>query len=169
MSNRIKVRADPVTFKSFGAFMLKKLSTLLIFGAAAVAIGCGGTEPANSANANKASATNTTAPAAVNLDPGNMPPGLSANPMQQSANVPGVNSNTVQPKGGASTPGIPSPAELKKPFKPGTTPTPGIPSEAEIRRMLGKPAQNPNANVPMMKSNPPMMKSNKPLAGKPNP
>jgi hypothetical protein len=44
------------------------------------------------------------------------------------------------------TPGIPSPEELRKPFRPGPKPTPGIPDEKTIRRMLKKPANISNAN-----------------------
>lgn len=153
--------------------MTHRIFTLVFLASAAFFSGCGGTQ-SNSANSPGNSAGNSNAanaaPVAVNLDPANMPPGLSASPIQQGANVPGVNANAVQPKGGTPTPGIPSPAELKKPMKPGATPTPGIPSPEEIRRMLGNPPKNANAASPPMKgSDVPMMKSNKATGGKPKP
>lgn len=46
--------------------------------------------------------------------------------------------------GGAPTPGIPGPEELKKPFKPGTKPTPGIPDEKTIKKMLSETPVNSN-------------------------
>lgn len=138
---------------------------------------CGGASN-TATNANTTAATapaGNTAPVAVNLDPANLPPGLSASPIQQPANVPGVNSNGAVPRGATPTPGIPDPSKMNKPLKPGATPTPGIPSAEEIRKMLGKPGANANASTPGMKSSPPMMKSNsqpmmksnRPLPGKP--
>lgn len=150
--------------------MYKTVLSTLVLATVLAAVGCSGAEPTNSnANSGKTANSNGTAPVAVNIDPANMPPGLSASPIQQPANMPGVNSNTAQPKGGTPTPGIPSPAEMKKPFKPGATPTPGIPSPEEIRKMLGKPSANANAPGSPMKNDVPMMKSNKPTAGKPKP
>ncbi len=147
-----------------------QISTLALL--ASFSFACGGA--ANTANTNASTGANTTAtnpaPVAVNLDPANLPPGLSASPIQQPANVPGVNSNGAVPKGATPTPGIPDGSKIR-PAKPGATPTPGIPSPEEIRKMLGKPPANTNptnSSQPMMKSNPPtMMKSNRPLPGKP--
>lgn len=131
------------------------------------AIGCGGNAVDSTKNAN-ISANGNSGP--VTVDPSNLPPGLSANPIQQPANMPGVNANVVQPKGGTPTPGIPSPDEIRKPVKPGATPTPGIPSPEEIKKMLAKPGSAVNApTVPMKGSDVPMMKSNKPMSGKPTP
>lgn len=150
--------------------MFNKFLKLAVVGSVAVIAGCGGGgAPANSSGNNAATNINSNAvsPVAVNLDPANLPPGLSASPIQQPANIPGVNAKAVQPKGGTPTPGIPSAAEIKKFQKPGTTPTPGIPSPEEIQRMLGRPATNANASVPQMKgSSPTIMKSNRPTGGK---
>ena len=157
--------------------MNRSVIILMLGSTAMFSIACGG--EANTTNANISKAGNATAsnaaPVAVNLDPANLPPGLSASPIQQPANVPGVNSNGAVPRGATPTPGIPDPSKMNKPLKPGATPTPGIPSAEEIRKMLGKPGANANASTPgmkssppMMKSNPqPMMKSNRPLPGKP--
>ncbi|MBP7475173.1 MAG: hypothetical protein KA810_07940, partial [Pyrinomonadaceae bacterium] len=115
-----------------------QISTLALL--ASFSFACGGA--ANTANTNASTGANTTAtnpaPVAVNLDPANLPPGLSASPIQQPANVPGVNSNGAVPKGATPTPGIPDGSKIR-PAKPGATPTPGIPSPEEIRKMLGKP------------------------------
>jgi len=135
---------------------------------ALLAIACGGAATSNStANRDSNTAANSNSPAEVKLDPANMPPGLSASPIQPAANVDGISANPAPLPKGTPTPGIPSEAELKKPFKPGATPTPGIPSEAELRKAMGKPANiktdRPPANAPPM-----MMKStNKKLGGKP--
>lgn len=145
------------------------LSVLFLFG-------CGGSSPVNS-TANATSNTNTKV-AEVQLDPANMPPGISANPVivNGANNTQGTTvANSKLPKG-APTPGIPSEAELKKPFKPGATPTPGIPSPEELKKMMsGKPPAGANVNAAppaMMKKDsntPPMMKSNKSKGGKPQP
>lgn len=157
---------------------MKRIYVLVLTLIGGALAGCGGaTNTPNTTNANANAAIANAAPVAVNLDPANLPPGLSASPIQQPSNVPGVNSNGAVPKGTTPTPGIPDPAKLNKPAKPGTTPTPGIPSPEEIRKMLAKPGTNPNSPSPGMKSNPPMMKSNsqpmmksnKPQPTKPNP
>ena len=113
---------------------------LLIILSIALAIACGNApSTSNSSNANTngqvvGGPNNANGPVEIKLDPANMPPGLSANPIIINGNV---NANT----------------KLKK----GTTPTPGIPSEAEIKKMLSKPGTTPPAPPanaqPMMKSN----------------
>lgn len=145
--------------------MSRNLFVTLMVCSVMFALGCGGTAPANSAvNAN----TNVNAATPVKLDPANMPPGLSGRPITPPANTPGIPANgAVIPKGTTPTPGIPSPAELKKPFRPGTTPTPGIPSPEEIRKALGKPPTNVNTPAPSKENDVPMMKSTKKLGGKP--
>lgn len=149
-----------------------RYTLILVFCLSAfLALACGGAT--NTANSNNAKAANVnasnSAPVAVNLDPANLPPGLSASPVQRPANVPGVNSNGAQPRGATPTPGIPDPSKINKPIKPGATPTPGIPSAEEIRKMLARPGVPANTTTPVMKSNTPMMKSNRPLGGKPKP
>jgi hypothetical protein len=133
---------------------------------------CGGSSPANS-NTNMNTNTNGNVKMAeVPLNPANMPPGISNNPViYDAANK--AQSNSTQPKG-TPTPGIPSEAELRKPMKPGATPTPGIPSQEELKKMMsGKPPAGANVNAPppaMMKKDantpPLMMKSNKVTNGK---
>jgi hypothetical protein len=100
------------------------------------------------------------------LDPANMPPGLSGSPVPIE-NVPGIPANGAQalPKGTTPTPGIPSPDEIKKGFKPGTTPTPGIPDPATIRKQMGLPPLNINAVPPG--NNQPAPKGKKTNGGKP--
>jgi len=146
--------------------MLKYALIALTVISAMLAVACGGAATSNTAKVNSNSTTNSNSPAEVKLDPANMPPGLSAGPLQAAANADGISANPAPLPKGTPTPGIPSEAELKKPFKPGATPTPGIPSPAEIRKALGKPANiktdRPPANAqPMMKS------TNKKLGGKP--
>jgi hypothetical protein len=148
--------------------MLKYALIALAITSAMLAVGCGDAATSNTAKVNSNAAANSNSPAEVKLDPANMPPGLSASPLQQSAaNADGISANPAPLPKGTPTPGIPSEAELKKPFKPGATPTPGIPSEAEIRKAMGKTANiktdRPPANAPPM-----MMKStNRKLGGKP--
>lgn len=136
--------------------------------------GCGGSAPANS-NANGNGNSNAKV-AEIQVDPANMPPGISTNPViVDSANsTQGTAANSKLPKG-TPTPGIPSEAELRKPMKPGATPTPGIPSPEELKRMMNQTRSGSEVNAPppsMMKRNsnaPPMMKSNKVTGGKPQP
>ena len=128
------------------------------------ACGGGATDRVNSNTAVNANAANNMS-GPVQLDPANMPPGLSPSPIATPASP---NSNST-PKG-TPTPGIPSPEELKRRQKQGagTTPTPGIPSAEEIRRSMG---QQPSSTPPvvmmkgedsqMMKKDAPMMKSTK--------
>ncbi len=139
--------------------MTKLLSLAIFLTTAALSVGCGGGAPAN-ANTNSNSAVNGIGTGPVKLDPANMPEGINPQPIQPSANTtPGIPAtNTVLPKGGTPTPGIPSPEELKRGIKPGVTPTPGIPSPAELKKMMqGKPATSmptpdPSADTPRMKS-----------------
>lgn len=144
-----------------------KNALILICSAVATAnFGCGSSAPSNTTTVPN-SATNSNVNAVVGreikLDPANLPPGLSAKPVQMSANMPpGISVNAVPPSG-KTTPGIPSDAELKKGFRPGKFPTPGIPDQETIRKQLNTPGRNANAptatNVPM--------KSKRPLGGKP--
>lgn len=153
-------------FRNFFIFSLCIFSLFLF--------GCGGSSPANSNSNSNINANGKIAE--VQLDPANMPAGISTNPVivNGANNAQVTAANSKLPKG-TPTPGIPSEAELRKPMKPGATPTPGIPSPEELKKMMsGKPPTGSNANTPppMMKKNsntPPMMKSNKPLGGKPQP
>ncbi len=142
--------------------MIRNCIVTLIFVAVSSAFGCGGGAPVNS------TANSVNSNATIKLDPANMPPGLSASPVQPGANTPGIPANVSPlPKGATPTPGIPSPAELKKPFKPGATPTPGIPDPATLRKQMGMPPLNVNAPPAPKAGEVPMMKSNRKLAGKP--
>jgi len=65
-----------------------------------------------------------------------------ANNSNSNANV-----NVMRPSANATpTPGIPSAANMNRPFKPGTTPTPGIPDQETIRRQLMTPPANISSN-----------------------
>lgn len=148
--------------------MTKFLSLSIILAAGALSFGCGGGAPANNANANKNAAVNGVGSGPIKLDPANMPEGINPQPVQPSANTtPGIPAtNTVLPKGGTPTPGIPSPEELKRGIKPGVTPTPGIPSPAEMKKaMQGKPATS--MPPPDASTDTPMMKSSNKLPRKP--
>lgn len=153
--------------------MLRTIFVFLVCFSALFFTACGGTSPANS-NAN--SNTNTKV-AEIPLDSANMPPGISGSPGTTIGdNTQGVVANARQLPKGTPTPGIPSEAELRKPFKPGATPTPGIPSPEELKRMMNNPppGSSVNAQPPtMMKKNantpPVMMKSNKQTGAKPQP
>lgn len=153
------VRINGFCQKLRGKEIMLKIIGGIVVASAVLAIGCGGSAPANS-NSNKAAANVGTGP--VNVDPANMPAGISTAPVQPSANTtPGIPAtNVAVPKGATPTPGIPSPEELKKGIKPGTTPTPGIPSPEELKKaMSGKlPA---NAPPPPAPGDAPMMKSTK--------
>ena len=138
--------------------MLKVFIVIAIVSLSLFFTACGSSENTNTnANANIGAG-------AVNVDPNNLPPGLSTSPVPISGNsTPGIpdpaNANNV-PKGGTPTPGIPDPAEMKKPFKPGATPTPGIPSPEEIRRQM-QIQRNVNVNVQPPTGSDTMMKSRK--------
>ncbi|CAN5493535.1 hypothetical protein BH10ACI3_BH10ACI3_23760 [soil metagenome] len=144
--------------------MSKILSALLVSAIGLLAVACGGAAPGKvEKNVN----TNSNAVASSTVDPANMPEGLSANEIRQPVNAPGIpNVVTRLPKGTTPTPGIPSEAELKKPFKPGATPTPGIPDQETIRRALGQRSTTANMPPPGGNNPPPMMKSNKVTGGK---
>ena len=121
-----------------------KFLTLLIGSSLLVVIaGCG---PAAESNSNNAANT-ASANGIQNVDPKDLPPGLSASPMAPVGNANAV--NAIAP-GGTPTPGIPDPKTLGKPMKPGVTPTPGIPDEATIKRQMEqmRKAMNSNVNQP---------------------
>ncbi|HQZ97558.1 MAG TPA: hypothetical protein PLP21_14645 [Pyrinomonadaceae bacterium] len=147
--------------------MLKDLSISVLIFLVSIGAGCGGSAgvPAgNSANKN-GNVSNANAATPVNAVPANLPAGVSTTPLSpaNAANVSAANGATPKP---VTTPGIPSPAELKKQAKPGTTPTPGIPSADEMRKAFSKPAANANSASPSMMKEVPMMRSTKP-ANKP--
>jgi hypothetical protein len=87
--------------------------------------------------------------AVTNIDPQNMPPGLSGSPVPPSGNstpgIPAANA-AVPPKGATPTPGIPPNAG--KPLPKGATPTPGIPDPETLKRQMNQPAANINSPNP---------------------
>lgn len=147
--------------------MLRDLTIYSLIFLVSIGAGCGsssGGPAGNSANKN-ANVTNANVAMPVNAVPANLPAGISTTPLSPAnvANVPAANGSSPKP---ATTPGIPSPAELKKQAKPGTTPTPGIPSADEMRKAFSKPAADGNSASPSMMKEVPMMRSTKP-ANKP--
>lgn len=104
---------------------------------------------ANEKTSNSANGANVT-----NIDPKNMPPGLSASPIQPSGNstpgIPDMKSGNVNlPKGATPTPGIPDEETLKKQLSgkmpKGATPTPGIPDPETLKKQMNQPV---NVNAP---------------------
>lgn len=91
----------------------------------------------------------------VNIDPNNMPAGLSTAPVTPGGTpTPGIpdpaTANKTNAPGGTPTPGIPPANQLGKPLPKGATPTPGIPDPATIKRQL-----NSTSNVNMQAPPPP--------------
>src|SRR5436305_6896362 len=128
--------------------MCKRLDALLCLVILIFMWACGAAPAVSNSNVNIGSNTyypNTN----VNIDPNNLPPGISNGPVLPSGNsTPGIPANPmILPKGATPTPGIPSPAELKKGLKHGVTPTPGIPDAETLRRQMNG-LQNINAPLP---------------------
>ncbi len=102
-------------------------------------------------NANAVNGVNTT----TNIDPKNMPPGLSGNVVTPSGNstpgIPNQQNINAATKGATPTPGIP--ADPGKPLPKGATPTPGIPDPATLKKQMNSSstASNtaPASNQPM--------------------
>jgi hypothetical protein len=95
-------------------------------------------------NANANSANSLT-----NIDPKNMPPGLSGSPVPATGEAtPGIPSaNAVAPpKGATPTPGIP--ADAGKPLPKGATPTPGIPDPETLKKQMNQTTNANAANLP---------------------
>ena len=89
----------------------------------------------------------------TNIDPKNMPPGLSGNVITPSGNsTPGIpnQQNMNVGKGATPTPGIP--ADPGKPLPKGATPTPGIPDPATLKKQTNSSSTSstaPPSNQPM--------------------
>lgn len=135
---------------SYTHICMKK--ALLVFACAAFLSGaaCQSASAPNNANS-AAGKTNGN----VNIDPNNMPAGLSTAPVTPGGTpTPGipdpVNANRTHVPGATPTPGIPPPDQLGKPLPKGATPTPGIPDSATIKRQL-----NSTSNVNMQAPPPP--------------
>jgi hypothetical protein len=121
--------------------MLNKILLVLACAGFLAGIACG--PAAETPNSNR---PNTN----VNIDPKNLPPGLSASPIAPSGNsTPGIpdpaNANKFT-KGPTPIPGIPD--DPGKPLPKGATPTPGIPSEEEIRKMRSRTVSNSEVQNP---------------------
>jgi hypothetical protein len=134
---------------------MKFLIVALVIGSSLVAAGCGSAPAANSNTAAANSNMSVGNTRLQNVDPKDLPPGLSANQAAPSGNsVPGIspaNANVI-PKGTTPTPGIPDPATLGKPAKPGATPTPGIPDPATLKKQMEEMRRqlNSNSNQPQL-------------------
>ena len=125
--------------------MMKKFSIAVICLSFSICLACQSETPLN---------TNTnTANSVSNLDPNNMPAGLSANAIAPSGNsTPGIpdssaaNANNL-PKGATPTPGIP--ANPGKPVPKGATPTPGIPDPETLKKQMNEVYNsNPSNSAP---------------------
>jgi hypothetical protein len=129
--------------------MYKTFSVILTCLLAMIAFACAGGGAGNSANtANTVTYTN--------LDANHMPAGLSTSPLPINGTTPGipaanaVNINLNRP-GATPIPGI-DPNNIRITPNPKGTPTPGIPSPAEIKKMLQQ--QNSNAAFSMEANTP---------------
>ena len=125
------------------------LSVLLLLSFSVLMSACSPVDSNSNANANAAGV------GAVNVDPNNLPEGLSTKPIQPSGNsTPGIpdpaSANKI-PAGTTPTPGIPDPANLRKPFRRGATPTPGIPDPETLQKQM---QGNSNTGGTMRKTTP---------------
>ena len=124
--------------------MTKKLLFALFCLTVSISFGCSSETAPNANSVNGANSTIT------NIDPKNMPPGLSGNVITPSGNsTPGIpnpqNANVA--KGTTPTPGIP--ANPGKPLPKGATPTPGIPDPANINRQMNSSSTGTSSNQPV--------------------
>lgn len=103
---------------------------------------------------NAPNAQANSANAVTNIDPKNMPPGLSGSPVPPSGDstpgIPAANA-AIPPKGGTPTPGIP--ANAGKPLPKGATATPGIPDPETLKKQRNQPANPNSANSPLSNAN----------------
>lgn len=108
---------------------------------AAFSFGCGSPDGTD-ANANKA--VNMT------VDQANLPPEFKTTPMvSNGASTPGIPdpANANMTKGATPTPGIPDPATIgKTPMPKNTPPIPGIPSEEELKKQMNTPRNAEDVN-----------------------
>lgn len=137
---------------------MKFLIVALVVGSSLVAAGCSSAAEANSNTTAANSNTSLGNTRLQNVDPKDLPPGLSANQSSPAGNsVSGIspaNANAL-PKGATPTPGIPDPATLGKPAKPGATPTPGIPDPATLKKQMEEIRKQLNSNSNQPQSQPP--------------
>lgn len=124
--------------KSFFAKISAMFKTILLTVSVLLSIACSGTENAKNSN-------NSAGNAASNSNVGVLPPGMTPELIEiEEVQPPQVVTMEKGKPNEKSTPGIPSPEELKKPFKPGAKSTPGIPDEKTIKKMLSDTASNSN-------------------------
>ena len=134
------------------------MNKILITATAASALfaaACGGASntSGNAANnANSAPTANGSRANVQNVDPKNLPPGLSTSPIPPSSNsTPGIpapgNANAV-PKGTTPTPGIPDPKNINRPVRNSNAngPRASVPDEESIRKMMQGTAKPMNEN-----------------------
>ncbi len=125
-----------------------KFVIITSFLCALITAGCGSTPQANANNSAVNGVSNTRL---QNVDPKDLPPGLSASPLAPAnGTAPGIDpANAVNsaPKGATPTPGIPDPASMNKPQKPGATPTPGIPDPATMKKQMEEIKKRLNSNA----------------------
>jgi hypothetical protein len=131
--------------------MLRKVLFVFICAAFLSGIACQSSGEPN-ANANRVNGN-------VNIDPKNMPAGLSTAPISPTSNTtPGIpnpaNANRTG-AGGTPTPGIPDKNMIGKPLPKGITPTPGIPDPATIKRQLNTPSNVNMQAAPSTRDNAP--------------
>jgi hypothetical protein len=119
---------------------MKCLTFLLGLLVTVFSAGCSSAETTDSNSSEGNSSSNRI----QNVDPKDLPPGLSASPV-----VPVNNGNVMgsPTQGTTPTPGIPDPKTLGKPMKPGATPTPGIPDPETLKRQMEEIRKTANRNT----------------------
>ena len=125
--------------------MLRKFSFVLMCFSLAATLAC-----------SRAETSNSNARTANQIDPANMPPGLSTNAITPSANTtPGISVNGNKIPAG-NIPGIPDPSTIGKTPQPkNTPPIPGIPDQETLKKQMNTPIKDTN-----MVNNPPKNQSN---------
>ncbi len=120
--------------------MIKNLLFIFICFSLTVTLACSAAPTPN---------TNVSSVNAANLDPSNLPPGFSTNPVTMGTNsTPGIpnpndaNANKI-PTG--NIPGIPDTNKMGKTPQPkNTPPIPGIPDQETIKRQMNTPLKDAN-------------------------
>jgi hypothetical protein len=139
--------------------MMKNFLFVLVCLTAAFSLACQ-SETASNAGANSANTVS-------NIDPKNMPPGLSGSPVAPTGGatpgIPAANA-VVPPKGATPTPGIP--ADAGKSLPKGATPTPGIPDSETLKKQMNQPANVSDANPPRSEANAATSGANRPRSAR---
>ena len=135
--------------------MLRNILIPVVLGASLIALGCGGSTPANNKPANGNASANTEV-----TNSGIIAPASTASPIATPANAAPVNANATPPaKNAAPAPTNPGEKDVKKAAKPGATPASGIPDADAMRKTMGQPEMKPmqansNSSMMMMKKKP---------------